>query len=167
MQGRAPHHGGCNQLIRLIITGSLAIAACSQTLETPPAAVAPGSANILRVVFKPKPDRPIVAVQWELAVPGELQIAAADVVTGTAAESAAKSLNCSARNDPKTGKLCVCILAGGVKALPEGAIAIVKFAAPADAKPGTVTVRLRKIQGVSTELKSVPIADVEAAITIR
>jgi hypothetical protein len=154
-------------LIRLILALTFAGVSWAQTLEIPGAAVTRGSANIFRILLTPNADRPVAALQWELVVPVGLRIEAKDVVVGSAAESAGKSVSCSSRNDPKDGRVCMCILAGGIQSLGEGAIAIVKFSAAADANPGQAIVRMQKIQGVSADLKTVPIAGAEAPITIR
>lgn len=155
----------------MILTWIVAATAWGQTVEMTPAAVDRGSANIFRILLHPqagKPtDKPLVALQWELAVPRGLQIEAPGVVPGTAADLAGKSVNCATRTDPKNGKICVCILAGGIQKIQEGAIAIVKFSAAADAQPGKAIIRIQKIQGVSADLKTVEIADASTPITIR
>jgi len=142
-------------------------AAWGQTLQIPPVTVNRDSANILRLVFTGRPDQPVSAIQWELVVPREFQIEAADVVPGTAAESAGKSISCSNRTTPKEGKVCLCVLIGGVRPIPDGAIAIVKFSTAADLTKGTASVRLQKILGVSSDLKKLPVPDSSGAIKVQ
>jgi len=145
----------------------VAIAAGGQTLEIAPVTVERSSANIFRIILNPRADQPIAALQWELLVPVGLEIKPEGVVTGAAADSAEKSLRCTNQNEPKEGRICACILAGGTQQIPAGAIAIVKLAATADAQPGTTAVRLQRVQGVSAGLKRVVIADTKVEITIR
>jgi hypothetical protein len=138
-----------------------------QTLEMPPVVVDRGSANIFRIVFNPRADKPVAALQWELIAPGSLKIEAAGIVSSSGVDTSGKSITCSNRVVPKDGEVSLCILAGGTQPIPGGAIAIVKFTAAADAKPGPAIVRLQKIQGVSLDLNKVAIADTSATMTIR
>jgi hypothetical protein len=155
----------------MILTWIVAATAWGQTVEMTPAAVDRGSANIFRILLHPqagKPaDKPLLALQWELAVPRGLQIEASGVVAGAAADQAGKSVNCATRTDPKNGKICLCILVGGAQKIQEGAIAIVKVSAAADAQRGNSIVRMQKILGVSPDLKGVELADATTQITIR
>jgi hypothetical protein len=142
-------------------------AAWGQTLQIPPVAVNRASANILRLIFTGRPDHPVSALQWELIVPRGLRIDAPDVVPGTAAESAGKSISCSNRPAPKDGKICVCVLIGGIQPIPDGAIAIVKFSTPGNAPKGKATVRMQNILGVSADLKKLPVPDSAGTITVQ
>jgi hypothetical protein len=154
-------------LTKLIFAGIVAITAWGQTLEISPVTVERGSANIFRIVLDPRVDQPIAALQWELLVPSGLEIEPKGIVTGAAADAAKKSMRCSNQSESKQGRISACILAGGVQEIQAGAIAIVKFAAKADAQPGKAVVRLQRVQGVSADLKRVVIADTNAEITIR
>jgi hypothetical protein len=145
----------------------MAATSWGQTLEMPSVAVDRGSANIFRIVFNPRADKPVAALQWELVAPGSLKIEAAGIVSSSGIEAAGKSITCSNRAIPQDGEVSLCILAGGKQTIPGGAIAIVKFTAATDAKPGQAIVRLQKIQGVSSDLKKVAIADTSATMTIR
>jgi hypothetical protein len=139
----------------------------AQTLEIPAASVDRGSANIFRVVLRSQAQKPITALQWELIIPPGLLVAADSVATGDAAETAGKSVTCSNRTDTKNGTICACIVAGGLKPVQGGTIAIVKFSAAGGAKAGAVTIGLQRILGVSADLQKVPIADATTAINIR
>ena len=141
-------------------------AAWGQTLQIPPVTVNRESANILRLVLTGRPGHPVSALQWELIVPRGLQIDAPHVVVGTAAESAGKSISCSNRNAPK-GKICVCVLIGGVQPIPDGAIAIVKFSTSGNTPKGKATVRVQNILGVSADLKKLPVPDSAGIITVQ
>lgn len=141
-------------------------AAWGQTVQIPPVTVNRDSANILRLLYTGRADQPVSAIQWELVVPKEVRIDAADVAPGTAAESAGKSISCSNRTTA-AGKLCICVLIGGVKPIPDGAIAIVKFSTAADAPTGAATVKLQKILAVSVDLKKMPLTDAAGTIKIQ
>ena len=90
------------------------------------------------------------------------------MVPGTAADLAGKSVNCATRTDPKNGKICVCILAGGNQKIQEGAIAICEVLRGGRRTTGnSIGTCIQKIQGVSADLKTVEIADASTPITIR
>jgi hypothetical protein len=149
-------------LIRFLFACLAVATVWGQTITVSPATVEKGSANIFRIEFKPRSDKPVVALQWEMTPPRGIQIEAAGVVSGTATESAGKSVHCS-----NHANICLCILAGGDQAIKEGPIVIVKFTAAKDAPAGQGIVRIQKIQGVSADLQIIPIADAAATITVR
>jgi hypothetical protein len=154
-------------VIRSLLLLVLSIHARAQTLEITPVSVDRGSANIIRIALKPKADKPMVALQFDLAFPPALKIQGTDVVSGDAADSAGKSITCAVHPSPANGSVCTCILAGGQGALQAGTVAIVKFEAAADAAPGAVKLQLQNATGVSPDVKRVPIGNAEATITVR
>jgi hypothetical protein len=145
----------------------LAAAGWAQKLDIPHLAVDRGSANMLRILFHPNTDKPIVALQWQVLVPAGLFIETSGVVAGTAAGSSGKNITCASRTDPEEGKICVCILAGGAQRLPKGPIAILKLTAAKDVPRGTLTMKLQKVLAVSADLQKIQIPDTTASITIR
>ena len=149
-------------MIRFLFACLAVATVWGQTITVSPATVEKGSANIFRIEFKPRSDKPVVALQWEMTPPRGIQIEAAGVVSGTATDAAGKSVHCSSRDAS-----CICILAGGNQPLKEGPIVIVKFTAANDAPLGAGIIRIRKIQGVSPDLQALPIAEANATITVR
>ena len=154
-------------MIRFTVFPMLASVLCGQTLEIPAVRADRGRPNIIRILLKPRTDQPLTALQWELVTPPGWLVDASEIVPGGAASSAEKSLTCSSRTDPKDGRVYLCILAGSQQVLPEGVIAIVKFTATAAAHTGQVMAHVRKVQGVSKDLKSVPIPNADVSVTIR
>jgi hypothetical protein len=143
-----------------------AITACAQTLTITPASVDRGTSNIFRILLKPAPNQALTALQWELAIPPGLRVDVSDIVASSAAESSEKTIACAIRRDQPPVTIA-CLMAGGRRPLSEGAVAIVKFAAAANAHRGPFAVRVQKALGVSIDLKKIPIADSTATITIR
>ena len=142
--------------------------AYGQAVEiAPPAAVARGSADIFRIVFKPGEGKPVAAVQWDLVYPEGLRIEPAGVVSGVAAESAGKSVTCAARPAEGRKRRLSCILVGGVQTLAAGAIAIVRFEAGANLAAGKVSVALEKVTGVSPSVQSAAMKGSVAEISVR
>ena len=138
-----------------------------QSIEIPPATATRGAAQIFRIAFKARADRPIASLQWEIVCPASLQIEVAGVVSGSVAESAGKTLACASRKSAPGEKVLSCVLAGGVKPLPEGTVAIVRFVPAANAPKKVFHIRLEKIVGVSPKLDQVVIPGTSGEITVK
>jgi len=138
-----------------------------QSLEITPSSVDRGSANIFRILLKYSSGKEPAALQWEILAPPEIMIELAGIVVGSEAEGAAKALTCAGKKGAEAGRAYACILAGGVKPIPEGAIAIVRYSAGPKAEAGQLKVRIEKAAGASVELKRLSIADASGMITIR
>jgi len=121
-----------------------------------------GASGSFLITLKPPVGGGVVALQWQLSVGAGVTIDTGDIMAGSAAESAQKSLTCAARE-----RAYVCILAGGQKSLPAGTIAVVRYKVGAQAHVGAVTVRIERAVGTSADAKRVEIGSAEAAITIQ
>jgi len=130
-------------------------------LPSPPAR----EESSFRIIFASSEDRPLVALQWDLLLPEGVTLQ--DIKSAEAASSVHKSVTCSkvrAEDQKDTAsQRHRCILAGGQLPLPDGPLATVtcKF------RPGLreATVRLKKVVGVSREVKPINIEDAEGTIT--
>ena len=121
-----------------------------------------GASGSFLITFKPAAAGGIVALQWQLTVGAGVTIDVGDIMVGSAAESAQKSLTCAARE-----RGYACILAGVQKSLPAGTIAVVRYKVGAQAHVGAATVRIEHAVGTSADAKTVEIGSAEAAITIQ
>lgn len=122
------------------------------------------------VLMEPQPDRPVLALQWEISVPPAIAIRKADIAIGKAAQSAGKLLTCA----PKTNKQSptrevryACILAGGQAAIAAGPIAVVHYRPQTDVQGAPIWVAIENVLGVSADLKRIEIPNVAAIIEIR
>jgi hypothetical protein len=143
---------------------------CGQALGISPASVGRGSANIFRITLnapKSSGEQAVTALQWRLIIPPALHIAPIDIVTGDSADSAGKFIRCASRALPSGDDSCTCIVAGGLKPIPEGTVAVIKFSAARKAKTGTAKVLLDAAAGVSAQLQNVPIPNTSGTVTIR
>jgi hypothetical protein len=143
--------------------------AWAQSLLIPPSMVARGgSGSLLLTLVSPEGKAPL-ALQWEFTFPPSVAVDAADIVSGSAAESAQKALTCRAvrSKDRVQGSLYGCILAGGQKPIPNGPIAIVRYQVPPEVRQITEKVRVGKAIGVTADLKSVELESTQAAITVK
>jgi hypothetical protein len=121
-----------------------------------------GASGSFLITLKPAAAGGIVALQWQLTVGAGVTVDIGDIMAGSAAESAQKSLTCAARE-----RAYVCILAGGQKNLPAGTIAVIRYKVSAQARVGAATVRIEHAVGTSADTKRVEIGSAEAAITIQ
>jgi hypothetical protein len=111
-----------------------------------------------------------VALQWQFTFPPSVSVDAADIVAGSAAESAQKALTCRAVGDAKEAAksaLYACILAGGQKPIPNGPIALVRYRVPKEIRQITEKVRVGKAIGATADLKANEIGTAEAAIVLK
>jgi hypothetical protein len=139
-----------------------------QTLEVNPVSVSPGSANIFRVLLKTNPAKPLAGLQWDLVYPAaRLRIELAGILPGSAAEAAGKSITCARRPSDANTAHVTCILAGGVRPVSAGVLAIVRLDAEPRAPKGVITVGLEQVVGVSASIESIPIASVTVKVKIR
>lgn len=104
-------------------------------------------------------------MQWELLAGGGIMIYASDVVAGSAAASADKTLACSGVSiADRSGQRC--LLAGGRKRIPDGPIAIVRYRVGPQAKAGPSPVRIDKVLAVGADIKAVDLGHAEGVVTI-
>jgi len=149
--------------ILLIIFSAPLTAQSLLVLPSPPAR----EESSFRIIFASSEDKPLVALQWDLLLPDGVSLQA--IKSGEAAESAHKSVTCSKipSEDQKetTSQRHRCILAGGQLPLPDGPLAAVTC----KLRPGLreATVRLKKIVGVSRDVKPIDIEDAEGTITAK
>lgn len=108
------------------------------------------------------------ALQWELSYPApKLGIEDGDLVAGSVASSAGKSLTCAGRVESAAKYVYRCILAGGLKLVPNGTVAVINFRVRSQAELGPATVRISNALAVPINGKEVPIQPNEAEVTIR
>ncbi len=153
--------------IPAVLLASLSVPAFAQELEITPATADRGSANIFRIILRPRAGKPIAALQWDLVYREGLRIEPGGVVPGAASEAVGKSVSCANPQSDGANYRLSCMLAGGNQPLGAGAIAIVRFEAAKDTSPGEKVVNLEKIVGVSPALEPIPIENAKTQITIR
>jgi len=142
--------------------------AARPTLEITPSGGKRGESASFLIVLRAPEKAGVAAVQWELSAGAGVSIDPADIVVGSAAAEAEKTLACSAmagRAGEERGKRC--LLAGGKKTIPDGPIAIVRYRIDRRARAGTIPVRLEKILAVSADLQTIDLGRVEGELNIQ
>jgi hypothetical protein len=138
------------------------------TLRLSPVSATPGSVAKVRLELDfPAGEEPL-ALQWELSYPSpKLGIEDGDLVAGSAANSAAKTFVCTGRVESAGEYVYRCVIAGGLKRVYNGVVALINFRVRSYAQPGPATVRVSDAFGVAIDGKKVPIQPNEADVTIR
>jgi hypothetical protein len=135
----------------------------AQSLQILPSPPANHGIASFRIMLASPAGREPVALQWKLWFPEGVTVALGDIVAGSAAESAGKALTCSALSAGKAaekGSVYGCILAGGVKPIPNGPAAVVRCTI----RTPEVAVRIRGALAVAPDLKRIDLKDSEATI---
>jgi hypothetical protein len=131
-------------------------------------ALEPGSVAAIRLELDSPPGEEPQALQWELSYPSpKFGIEDGDLVAGSVASSAGKSLMCAGRVAGAAEYVYRCILAGGLERIPNGAVAIITFRVRPHAQSGKATLRNSNALAVVIDGKEIPIQPNEANITIR
>ena len=143
--------------------------AWAQTFLIPPSMVTRGGSGSLLLALESPAGKAPLALQWEFTFPPNVAVDVADIVAGSAAESAQKVLTCRAvkTKDGAQGSVYGCILAGAQKPIPNGPIAVVRYQVPAEIRQIAEKVRVWKAIGVTADLKSVELASTQATITVK
>jgi len=142
----------------------------AQILLLPPSVVRHGTAGTLLLSLQSPPGKAPLALQWEITFPQNVKVDLADIIAGSAAQSAEKFLTCRAfekAKDSGEGSVYRCILAGGEKPIPNGPVAIVRYQIPAEIRQISGKVRVAKVLGVSADIKKIEMEGVEAAIVVK
>jgi hypothetical protein len=144
--------------------------AWAQTLLVPPSVVTRGgSGSLLLTLASPQGKAPL-ALQWEFTFPPHVVVDLADIVAGSAAESAQKALTCRAMQQKKDigqGSVYSWILAGGQKPIPNGPIAIMRYQVPPEIRQIAEKVRLGKAVGATADLRKIELEGTQAVITVK
>lgn len=138
-------------------------------MRVPPSSTHRKSHGSFAVFLDSPPGKAPVALQWEFQIPAALKISAEDIAVGKAAEAAGKSLTCAVRpHQPAAGGTTyTCILAGGVRPITNGNIAVVRYEVPAGGRRERIGVMIEHVVGVSLDAKSTGIKGTTAVITVR
>jgi hypothetical protein len=151
--------------VMLFLVGSTALWA--QSISVPPSTAKRGASGSLLLVLDSPPGKAPVALQWKFVFPEYVTVALADIAAGSAAESAKKSLTCTAIAKPaNAGPVFACILAAGRQPIPNGPVANLRYRISLGAPPLSGKVNVENIIGVASDLRKLAMGNVEGSITI-
>jgi hypothetical protein len=132
------------------------------------AAASPGGvAQVVISLNAPSGKEPL-ALQWELSYASpQLGLESEDLVIGSAAKSAGKSLTCTGRPEAAGKYVYQCILEGGAEGILTGPVAQIAFHVRTTARLGPTSVRLDNALGVRRDGAAVRIQQNQAEVIIR
>lgn len=139
-----------------------------QGLEISAATVAPGEWAVLQIAFHAPAGKEVLALQWDVLVPSGPLTADWDRMLRlfVQVQDAGKVLRCAIPDPGASTRVLRCILFGGQKPIPPGAVASMSLQVRPDAGPGPVLIRLQNVTGVDRDMQRVSFAPVEAAVTV-
>jgi hypothetical protein len=126
------------------------------------------SGSILLKIESPAGKAP-VALQWDFWFPPSIAVEASDLVAGSAAESAEKTLACKLGTEPQPGgeTVCRCILYGGRKSISNGVMAMVHYRVNPTAAKKSRRVSAQSILAVDADANPISIASAEATLAAK
>lgn len=141
---------------------------CAQSLQLHIEPGASGKDGSMEVALESPAGKEPLALQWEFSFPAPIQIEPGQAMAGPAAEGAQKSIRCAIQVNYRGAKnqVCRCILAGGLRPIPDGSVATVKYHVIQKTRPGKYEIGLKKAIAVTGENKKTPIKDSQAQISV-
>lgn len=125
-----------------------------------------GTPSGVEISLASPPDKAPVALQWEIEAPARFMNSALPQ-PGDALKKAGKSITCSGKwKKAPVSYTYLCIAAGGKQSIGDGVIAVLPVTVPADAKAGTMPVKIEKAHAVLSDLKKVSIKNAQGAVTV-
>lgn len=139
-----------------------------QALKLSSTSGSPGDRVTIEFSLESVRGREPVGLQWETRIPdGWLAPDGEGMMIGPAAQRAGKELKCTTASKDDKGFRFLCLLSGGQKRIPNGAVALLKLRIPSNPPRGSETVRAEQIIAVSGDLKSVSVAAAISNIYVR
>jgi hypothetical protein len=139
----------------------------AQSLRVSSVAARPGDTVAIEIrLLSPDGQAPQI-LQWKTTIP-RMVLAFADspLQAGPAAEASDKSVTCAGKTGSPETHTLTCILAGGLKAIPNGVIAVLRLHIRPDATPGKEKVSIAGGVAVLQGLKEVPLSPAEGIVTV-
>jgi len=126
--------------------------AYGQVLRLSTATVEHGSSGSLRLTSESPKGKEPAALQWVITLPSYGKIKNPRWTAGASAQGSGKTLQCGeTRNAQPSSKSLKCVLAGGLKVIPDGEVAVLEFDVASDARRGKVPVSLMDILGATPD----------------
>ena len=103
-------------------------------------------------------------LKWDTIFPAQLlDVMGNGPQTGKAGTDSGKSVSCAMQKPYSY----TCILFGGLKPIPNGVIATIRFKVHMDAQPGKTAIRIQNIEAASEDLKRFNLDNSEGSVEIR
>jgi hypothetical protein len=151
------------------------LAACSipnadgQSLRVSPVTATAGEWVTIQIFFESAPDREPAALEWDTDIPSsQLELESERMARAPLlVKEAGKALACAVARRRADTQLLHCVLAGGLKSIPSGAIVLLTLKIPEKVQTGTARIRVEHALGVTRDLKELSIDPAEGAVNVR
>ena len=154
------------RVLALLVLASACLGA--QSISIPPSTAKPGASGSLLLVMTSPAGKGPAALQWKFTFPAGITVDLKDIVAGSAAESAGKTLTCSAgANRSKSAQSFMCILAAGQTAIPNGTICLVRYRVLPSVKWESAAVRVEDVLAVDKDLKKTAMPNLQGQVTTK
>jgi len=146
--------------------------ALGQTLRLTPAVGKAGESVTIEVALQsssPSSEMQPAALQWETRIPSDkLQLQGGSPHEAVQpAKDLGKFVTCALISKTAEDQILRCVVAGGDKAIPSGAVARLTFRISEEASIGDAPIRLEHVLAVTRDLKQLPLENAVAMVTIR
>jgi hypothetical protein len=113
----------------VVLTALLVSDVRSQSLSIASSTAKAGSTGSFLLKLAADSGTAPVALQWKFSFPRTISVVASDILAGSAAESAHKTLACALDHETKSPDMVIfnCVLAGGKQPIASGTIATVRY----------------------------------------
>jgi hypothetical protein len=160
-----------HRILRTALIFAASSGLCAQSLSISPSSAKRGESGSFLVTASWPAGKAPAALQWTFRFPVEVSVNPDDILTGSAAASAQKSLACAPISpSPKAiekGSAYGCILSGGRNTLPNGPLAVVRYHVAGAVGAAEGKVRIEKAMAVSPDLQKSDLAVAEGLISIK
>ena len=137
---------------------------CAQSLQLQ--ANPAGKDGLATITLASPPGAEPVALQWEFSLPVPMVMDSRAAAVGEAARQVQKFVRCEIlANRQGKDQTCRCILAGGVKTIPNGAVATLPYNVR-NSRPGRYALEMKKALAVNADGKKAVIKDTRAEIVV-
>jgi len=138
-----------------------------QALHLSPAKGSPGETVAIEISLEAPAGKEPSALQWEIVIPaGQLSFLDEVASAGRAAHTAGKAVSCGVKTQTAPVHTALCILYGGLGAIPNGVVAVLRLKVNSDAPPGASRITIDHGLAVSKDLKQVAIGAGETVVKI-
>jgi hypothetical protein len=139
----------------------------AQALQFSPSTAARGGTSFLLIRLDSPPQTALVSLQWDLSVPKRITVNLRDIVVGSSAESAGKSIACAVGIQARNLSIFRCLVAGGPQTIGNGPVAIVKYTVTQGGHRGNIPLRIEKALGVSQDVRKIAFPNTQGTVTVR
>jgi hypothetical protein len=158
---------GTERILRFAFCIALSAPLWAQAFRITPTEASSAKPVEVPILLETAAGKQPAALQWECSFPAQQLKPAGNPAAGAAAVAAGKTLKCAGRWKKAPEVFAYeCILAGGMKPIGNGPIAVLRFRVPANARKGAARIRVEG-QGASPDSGKLAIAPGEGIVTVR